>query len=122
MEIVRMKVLSDKIKEGTVNVQGTLLDIENAIIAFFDEKGSTRLGTLSIAVPQHDGKTCISSVLLGDRNVLITKILAEQLAKHFTKIALVSTHFAEITENQKRAVLINLAQRISEKAKLDDTI
>ena len=117
-----MKVLSDEIKEGRVHVQSTLLEIENAIIAFFDEKGSTKLGTLSIAVPQHNGKTRISSILLGDRNVLITKILAEQLAKHFTKIALVSTPFAEITENHKRAVLINLAQRISEKTKLDDTI
>lgn len=114
-----MKVFSEEIEEGEIKVTASLLEVENAVIAFFDEKGSMKLGTFAIAIPQYGGRRCISSVLLGERNVLITKILAEQLVKTFNKIALVSTHLAEIKESRTGSILVRLAQKLGEKTKLE---
>ena len=110
-------VFSEEIYENDYKLSGTIIKIENATIAFFDEKGSLKLGTLAVAMPQFEGKICISSILLGDRNQIITKILAEYLARTFNGIALVSTHLAENIEKIASPTLLKLAQKLIEKAK-----
>jgi hypothetical protein len=108
---------SEDIEEGDFKLSGTIIKIENSILAFFDEKGSFKLGTLAIAMPQLEGKTCISSILLGDRNQAVTKILAERFARAFNELVLVSTHLAEIKDAPSNLVLMKLAQKLIEKAK-----
>jgi len=111
------KSFSEEIEENDRKLSGTMIKIENATMAFFDEKGSLKLGTLAVAMPQFEGKTCVSSILLGDRNQVITKVLAEYLARTFNGIVLVSTHLAEARESEIGPALLKLAQKLVEKAK-----
>ena len=108
---------SEEIEENDYKFTATLIKVENATITLFDEKGSARLGTLAVAMPQFGGKTCLSSILLGERNEVITKILAEYLARAFNGIALVSTHLTGIKESEFSPILLKLAQKLIEKAK-----
>ena len=110
-------VVREGVVDGETKIIAKLFEVENAVIAFFDEEGSTKLGTLTIAIPQFSGESCISSVLLGNRNALITKVLAEQLVRAFNKIALVSSHLTVIQENRTNTLLIRLAKKLSDKAK-----
>lgn len=100
-----MKVKTEKIKEGDHNVSVNLIEIDNAILAFYSTTDNPKLGTLAIAIPQPKGQNSLSSVLLGERNSIITKILAERLSQNFNKITLVSTHLEEIRDNQFRRIL-----------------
>lgn len=112
-----IRVFREGVKDGERSFVGRLFEVENAVLAFFDEEGSLKLGTLTIAIPQFEGSTCLSSVILGERNVLVTKMLAERLTRAFQKISLVSTHLAEIKERQTSASLLRLATSLCEKAK-----
>lgn len=109
---------SEEIEEKEHKFTATLIKLENAVFAFFNEKGSSKLGTLAAAMPQFDGKICVSSILLGTRNEVITKILAEYTAKTFNGIALVSTHLTDIRESEIGPILLKLAQKLIEKANL----
>jgi len=110
------KIFSEDITEKGYNLTATLLKLENSVIAFFDEKGSMKLGTLAVAIPKLGGQTIISSVLLGDRNLIITKILAERFSNAFNCISLVSTHLADIREGKVGSILLKLSQRLIDKA------
>ena len=112
-----IRVVREGVEDGEIKFTASLFEVENAVIAFFDEEGSMKLGTLAIGIPQFSRQSCISSVLLGDRNALITKVLAEQLVRAFNKIALVSSHLAVIQENRTNTLLIRLAKKLCDKAK-----
>ena len=94
----------------------TLHRIDNAIFAFYDEKDSMKLGTLAIAMPQFNGRRHVSSTLIGERNTIVTQILAEQLSKAFDTIAVVSTHFPEMEDRTSGRILIDLTQKLVAKA------
>ena len=74
-----IRVVREGVKEGERSFVGRLFEVENAVLAFFDEEESLKLGTLTIAIPQFEGRTCLSSVILGERNVLVTKLLAIEI-------------------------------------------
>ena len=111
------KVFNEEISENELKISATIMKIENATITIFDEKESLKLGTLAVAMPQFEGKTCISSILLGERNQMITKILAEYMSRTFNGIALVSTHLVENSEMSTSSTLMKLAQKLVEKTK-----
>lgn len=111
------RTFSEEIKEGEYNFTVTLFEVENAAIVIFNEKGRMRLGTLAVAMPHFEGGPCISSALLGERNMIITKVLAEQLSTHFNRIVLVSTHLKEIKGDLVGSVLMRLAQKLLNKVK-----
>ena len=68
-----------------------LLELPNACLLFISE-GRLALGTLALAVPSSlQEKPGITSVgVLGERHVLLARVLAERLASLKGKIALVS--------------------------------
>ena len=112
-----MKVVSHRIEEGEIKVAADLLELENAVLVFVNEVNHTKLGTLVAAIPQHGQKSCISSALLGGRNILITKILAEQLVNRFNKMALISIHLSEVKDRKYSSLLIRLIHKLGEKVK-----
>ena len=116
MDMSEIRVVRESVEDGEIKFTASLFEVENAVTAFFDEDGSMKLGTLAIGIPQFNRQTCISSVLLGDRNALITKVLAEQLVRAFNKIALVSSHLAVIQESRINTLLIRLAKKLCDKA------
>jgi hypothetical protein len=107
-----MKVKTTNLIEGDLKFSVTLIEIENAVLAFYTPTDSPKLGTLAIAIPQLRDQPGVSSVLLGERNNIITKILAERLSQKFNKITLASTHLEEIADNQSGKVLMQLTQQI----------
>ena len=108
---------SAEIKEKAEGIwfSAKLLKLENSVIVFFNENGNFKLGTLAIALPNPRAKVYLSSVLLGDRNTDITKILAGRFAKVFNSISLVSTHLPEIHGGNMGSFLLKLAQKLIEK-------
>ena len=83
-------------------------------MVFFDEKGSIKLGTLAVSMPQLSGQSYLSSVLLGGKNVIITKLLADHFSKSFNSLALVSTHLAKISGSDA-SILIDLAKKLTKR-------
>ena len=108
----------EEIVERDHRFVAVLFKLNNALIVFFYEGESIKLGTLAVAMPQFEGRTCISSILLGERNVVLTKILAERLSNASNGIALVSTHLPEIQETGTSAALFKLTQKLLDKSSL----
>ena len=108
-------LLNEEIEEKGVHFSATLLKLENSVIVFFNERESFKLGTLAIAMPNPLTATYLSSILLGDRNIIITKILAGRFSNAFSCISLVSTHLANISEMDIGTLLLKLAQKLIDK-------
>jgi len=112
----RIRIRSEEIKEANREFSLTLFEVENAVLAFFNEGKTMRAGTLSIAMPSISGETpIISSTLLGDRNTVTTRILAERLAASYGKMVLVSTFIKAVDEAEVGRVLMKLTQKFLEK-------
>ena len=103
-------------KEQGLRFSATLLKLENAVFVFFNEKGSFKLGTLAIAMPNLSGRVYLSSILLGDRNMDLTKILAGRFSNAFNSMALVSTHLSDLRGRSIGSVLLKLAQKLIDQA------
>jgi len=110
--MARAKVIQEGIREKDRLFLSTYLEMENAGLILLSE-GEDRLGTLAVAVPQR-GELLgppLSSILLGDRNTMIARILAERLAKKMTKIALVSVFTKTVTEEEAGTILLKLVEK-----------
>ena len=107
-----MKVETQKLSEGDRKFSVTLIEIENAVLAFYTATDNPKLGTLAIAIPQPKDGPPTSSIILGERNSILTKILAERLSQNCNKITIVSTHLDEISDNQSGRLLFHLTQQI----------
>ena len=111
-----VKIHSGELKEADRKFSLTLFEVENAVLAFFNEGEKMRLGTFSIATPAISGETpIISSILLGDRNTATTRILAERLSAYYGKMALVSTSIKEVNEAEAGPALMKLTQKFLKK-------
>ncbi|MCK5625614.1 hypothetical protein KAI11_02045 [Candidatus Bathyarchaeota archaeon] len=106
---------NEELEEKGVQFSATLLKLENSVIVFFNKKGSFKLGTLAIAMPNSLTSTYLSSILLGDRNTGITKILAGRFSNAFSCISLVSTHLDDIRGMDIGSLLLKLAQKLIDK-------
>lgn len=107
------RIVSEEIEEGGERFKATLMELENAVIVLFNEGERMRLGTLAAAMPSpRGGWPGASSVLLGERNMVVTRVLAQRLAEHHNRISLVSTHVREAAEVEP--ILVRLAQRLIE--------
>jgi len=107
----------DEIKEADRKFSTFLFELENAVLAFFTEGRAPRLGTLAVALPlkMRSAEQALSSILLGERNQTVTRILAERLVTIFNKIALVSTFTETIDETKVGRIFMNLVERVSKK-------
>jgi len=87
------------------------LEMKNASLLLLSE-GEDQLGTLAVSIPQAQmvGPP-LSSVLLGDRNMMIARILAESLAEKMKKIALVSVFTKTIDERETGTIFLKLVEK-----------
>jgi hypothetical protein len=111
-EVIHMKVETQKLSEGDITFYLTFIEIENAVFAFYTTTDNPKLGTLAVAIPQPKDGLSVSSVLLGERNRILTKILAERLSQSVNKITIASTHLDEISDNRSGRLLLQLTQQI----------
>jgi len=105
----RVKITKNELEDKDTTFYSVLLETANANQLFLSET-EDKLGTLAVAMPQQKKfvGSPVSSVLLGDRNMMITRLLAEILAKKTEKISLVSVFVKSFNEQEVAPILRKL--------------
>lgn len=108
----RAKIVKEEIVEGETTYLALYLEIKNSSFLLMSE-GEDRLGTLAVAIPQPQKLlgSSLSSILLGDRNIMIARLLAELLAKNKKRIALVSIFTKTLDEKEAAPIFKKLMQK-----------
>ena len=108
----RAKIVKEEIVERDTSFFAIYLETRNSSLLLMSES-EDRLGTLAVAIPQPQKLVGppISSILLGDRNVMVARVLAELLAKNTKKIALVSVFIKTFEEKEAAPILRKLMDK-----------
>ena len=108
----RVKVIQEEIKQNETSFLALRLETKNANIILLSE-GEDNLGTLAIAVPQKEKMlgAPLSSVLLGDRNMITARFLAENLAQKTGKLALTSVFAKTLPEKDTGPIFFKLFEK-----------
>jgi hypothetical protein len=108
----RAKIAQEKMVERDTTFLSIYLETKNASLVLLSE-GEDQLGTLAVAIPQTRKMVGppLSSILLGDRNMMIARILAERLAEKMKKIALVSVFTKTFGEREVGPILLKLVEK-----------
>ena len=108
----RVKVTQEEIKQNETSFLALRLETKNANIILLSE-GEDNLGTLAIAVPQKEKMlgAPLSSVLLGDRNMITARFLAENLAQKTGKLALTSVFSKTLPEKDAGSIFLKLFEK-----------
>jgi len=105
----RVKVVQEEMKENETMFLALRLETKNANIILLSE-GEDNLGTLAVAIPQKEKMLGppLSSVLLGDRNTIAARLIAERLAHKTGKIALASVFAKTVAEKDVGHIFLKL--------------
>ena len=108
----RAKIVKEELVEGETKFFAVYIEAGNANQLFLSE-GEDKLGTLAVAIPQPEKLvgSPLSSVLLGDRNIMVARVLAELLAKQTKKISLVSVFIKSVNEQEAAPILRKLMEK-----------
>ncbi|MGD8506163.1 MAG: proteasome assembly chaperone 4 family protein [Candidatus Bathyarchaeota archaeon] len=112
----RAEVIKEKIKHNGKLFLALHLETTNANLILLSE-GEDKLGTLAVALPQNQKMLGppLSSILLGEKNTIVARLIAEHLAKKTEKIALVSVFAKTLTEKEAGTVFLKLLEKTLEK-------
>lgn len=112
----RAKIVKEEIVEQDTSFFSVYIETVNANQLFLSE-GEDKLGTLAVAIPQQQKLVGppLSSLLLGDRNMMIARVLAELLAQKTNKISLVSVFTKSVTEQEAAPILRKLLEKTLKK-------
>ena len=112
----RAKIIKEELTENDTTFFSVYLETKNANQMFLSES-EDKLGTLAVAMPQPKNLvgSPLSSVLLGDRNIMIARLLAELLAQKTNKISLVSVFVKSINEQEAAPILRKLLENTLKK-------
>jgi len=108
----RARIVQEKIMERDAAFLALYVEMKNAGLLLLSEE-EDRLGTLAVSIPQTRKMVGppLSSVLLGDRNVMIARILAERLSEKMKKIALVSVFAKTVDEREAGTIFLKLFEK-----------
>lgn len=107
--------MKEEISERNMRFLAIYVETKNAVLVLLSE-GEDQLGTLAASVPsvtEMQLNPLLSSVLLGDRNTGVTRMLAERLSSKTGKIGLVSIHLRTIGETEAMPVLMRLFEKVT---------
>jgi len=109
---MRAKIVQEEIKKDETTFYALRLETKNAHLIMLSES-EDNLGTLAVAVPQAERMVGppVSSVLLGDKNAIIARLLAERLAHKTGKIGLASVYVKTLDERSAGKVFIELLEK-----------
>ena len=110
----RAIIVKEELAEENVHLLALYIETKNAVLVFLSE-GEDQLGTLAASVPPTEvlSQAFVSSILLGDRNTGITRMLAERLASKTGKLGLVSIHLRTVSETEATPTIIRLFDKVS---------
>jgi hypothetical protein len=124
VQVERAKVIKEEIQQQGISFLAVYVEAKNSIMIMLSEK-EDKLGTLAIAVPKPKDLlgSVTSSVLLGDKNVISSRMLAEYVASKKGKIAMVSVYLETVTEVQAQSFFMHLVEKLlkSESSKKEPT-
>jgi len=105
----RVKIVQEEIKKNETMFLAVHLETKNSDILLLSE-GEDQLGTLAVALPQAQKMLGppLSSVLLGDRNIILARMMAERLAAKTGKIALASVFTKALAEREAGPIFLKL--------------
>ena len=114
--MTRAKIVKEELVENDTSFFAVYIETENANQLFLSE-GEDRLGTLAVALPQQQKLVGppLSSVLLGDRNMMIARLLAELVAQKTKKIGLVSVFTKSVSEQEAAPIFKKLLEKVLKK-------
>lgn len=117
----RAKIVQREMKQNETLFVAVRVETKNANILLLSE-GEDQLGTLAVGVPQKDRMLGppMSSVLLGDRNVIVARLLAERLAEKTGKIALASVFAKTVAEKDAGSAFLKLFDKALEEKKEEE--
>ena len=112
----KASIIREEMEEKGRIFSAVLVETKNAYIMLLSE-GEESLGTLAVSLPQKPGMIGppLSSILLGERNVTLARLLAERLAKTLNKIALVSVFVRTLDTKEAGPILLRLLEKILRK-------
>ncbi len=110
------EVIREEMEESNKRFLALYVETKNASLILLSE-GEDQLGTLAVAIPQTKKLIGppLSSILLGDRNVVTARLFAERLAKNMNKIALASVFIKSIDEREAGPILAKLLEKTVKK-------
>lgn len=118
--IERAKVVKEEIVEQDTRFLAVYVEAKNSCLVMLSER-EDKLGTLAIAVPNPQGLIgpVTSQILLGERNSISARMLAEYIASKKGKIAMVSVYLEKLNEVHAQKVFMNLIEKVflAEKSK-----
>ena len=109
----RAKVIKEEIVEQDTRFLAVYVEAKNSCLVMLSEK-EDKMGTLALAVPNPKGLLgpVTSQTLLGDRNVITARMLAEYIASKKEKIAMVSVYLERLNEMQAQKIFMNLIEKV----------
>jgi hypothetical protein len=111
----RVKIIEGEMKENDARFVALRLETKNANLVLLSEE-EDQLGTLAVAIPRKEKMLGppTSAVLLGDRNIIVARLLAERLAERTGKIALTSVYAKTIAEKDAGPIFLKLFDKAME--------
>jgi len=112
----KAKIIREEVKEEETSFSAVYIEMGNARIIFMSET-EDNLGTLAASMPPRERfiGPPLSSILLGDRNTLVARLLAERVAHDAKKMALVSVYIKSMDERRSGPILLRLLEKVMRK-------
>ncbi|MEM1515302.1 MAG: hypothetical protein QXH24_04545 [Candidatus Bathyarchaeia archaeon] len=116
-ELCAAKVFHEEIIEEGVKLSATVIELGNSYIILLSEGESENLGTLSVSLPTRIelSRLPLSSILLGERNAILARLIAERFAALTNKIVLASVFIKTFNEQRAGQVFMKLLEEIFKK-------
>lgn len=108
---MRAKIVQQEMKQGETTFYAIRLETRNANLLFLSE-AEDQLGTLAVAMPPTEKMVGppVSSILLGDRNAIVARLIAERLAQKTGKIGLASV-FSKLNDTETGTAFLKLLDK-----------
>jgi hypothetical protein len=115
------KIIREETKIGDIVFSAVLVETKNGYVVLLSE-GQDNIGTLAVSIPQTPGMVgpTLSSALLGDRNVMLARMLAERLASSLKKMVLVSVFVKTTKEAEAGRTFLRLLEKTLKKMVADN--
>ena len=116
--MTRAKIVQQEIKLNETEYCAVRLETKNASLLLLSE-GEDQLGTLAVALPQSDKMLGppVSSILLGYRNTIIARLIAERLAHKTGKLGLASVFTNKLSDTDAGTVFLKLFDKAFDEEK-----
>ena len=112
----KAEIIREEIEEDGTLYSAILIEFKNAYVVVLSE-GGENLGTLAYSMPLKPKTSTVplSSILLGERNKTISRLIAERLASSVNRMVLVSVYSRNMDERKIGRIFLGLLEKILKK-------